>query len=52
MEEKASASAKQRPWWRRAPLYAQIVVALALGVLAGLALPAGASRSNIPAQIH
>lgn len=41
-----------KPWWRRAPLYLQIVVALVLGILAGVALPASfAGALNVPAQI-
>ena len=41
-----------RPWWRQVPLYVQIVVALVLGALAGMVLPAKyAEGLNIPAQI-
>ncbi len=48
----AAAPAARRPWWRRAPLYLQIVVALALGVLTGLALPPRIAEDfNVPAQI-
>src|SRR5262245_31605678 len=48
----AAAPAAKKPWWRRVPLYLQIVVALLLGVLAGLVLPASVAEDlNIPAQI-
>jgi DAACS family dicarboxylate/amino acid:cation (Na+ or H+) symporter len=47
-----AAPAAAKPWWRRVPLYLRIVVALVLGALAGVVLPASfAEGLNIPAQI-
>ena len=48
----AAVPTAKKPWWRRVPLYLRIVVALVLGVLAGLLLPASfAEDLDIPAQI-
>jgi len=49
---KENSSETPTPGYRRAPLYLQILVALVLGVLAGLALPRGSAAGfNIPAQM-
>ena len=44
--------AERRPWYRRLPLYVQIVVALALGVVAGEVLPVRwTERLDLPARM-
>lgn len=46
------APAPARPWYRVLPLYVQIVIALALGVVAGVCLPQRySSRLDVPARM-